>query len=249
MQQWPDAVDENVTHALTVANPQTSRVSTRPSASVLDKNLRQEESERASLTFRNDDNDDSGEESEESEEQGSDSENDAEKGQHWSKESEENESGSDEDEDEDEDEEVEIGDEAPTSKGTRKLQREILVTVVTGVEAVNKNFGGGVLKLDGWSDAVNSEVSRYDDSLDRIRRKYFSKSSLPPEAELALLLVSSATSHHLNGGMKKVESARRKEERQKKINEEEEEEEGEGEEEEEEGEEEEEDLTTFTTLT
>jgi len=99
----------------------------------------------------------------------------------------------------------------PPSRSTRTLMREGLYTAVLGIEAGSKALNIG-LKLDGWSDTVDEESrgGRYDDALNRIRAKYLSGTSFPPELELAALLLSSAVNQHVKGGIRKRDVAERR---------------------------------------
>ena len=58
-----------------------------------------------------------------------------------------------------------------------KFQRKILMAVCSGVEFLNGKFAPFDIKLDGWSDQVNENLTDYDDIFSELHDKYKSKAS------------------------------------------------------------------------
>jgi hypothetical protein len=81
------------------------------------------------------------------------------------------------------------------SANTVAFLRDGLKMTLTGVEMGNKKFGP-FLSLDGWSDSICSDMSRYDSCLDKIVKTYWRKSNMNPIIELAFIIVGSMVSHH-----------------------------------------------------
>jgi hypothetical protein len=81
------------------------------------------------------------------------------------------------------------------SANTVAFLRDGLKMTLTGVEMGNKKFGP-FLSLDGWSDSICSDMSRYDSCLDKIVKTYWRKSNMNPVIELAFIIVGSMVSHH-----------------------------------------------------
>lgn len=91
------------------------------------------------------------------------------------------------------------------------LMREVLFATTAGVEMLNERVG--LLSLQGWSSEVQSEPTRYDPTLLRIKNKYMRDAVLQPELELAFLLTSSAVSFHIRTKSRKADAEVRKEQR------------------------------------
>ena len=68
---------------------------------------------------------------------------------------------------------------------------------LSGIEMANERLGP-FLHLNGWSESVTSDMSRYNHVLERIYRRYFARSmsSLNPCVELAAILAGSMLMHH-----------------------------------------------------
>lgn len=64
-----------------------------------------------------------------------------------------------------------------------------------GVELANTKFGP-FLELDGWAAAATTDMSRYDSALSKLYRKYWTRSTMGPEMELAFALIGSVTMFH-----------------------------------------------------
>jgi len=79
--------------------------------------------------------------------------------------------------------------------------RETVVTGVSGVEMMNRMFNPVGAKLDGWSEDVNSNISKYDDIFEELHIKHGKKSKWPPEIRLTFALFKSAFYFHMMNKM------------------------------------------------
>lgn len=78
-----------------------------------------------------------------------------------------------------------------------KFQRNMLMSVVTGVEWLNNRFDPFDLKLDGWSESVHENVEDYDEIFEELYDKYKERGKMPPEARLIFQLAGSGFMCHL----------------------------------------------------
>jgi hypothetical protein len=80
------------------------------------------------------------------------------------------------------------------------MLRDGLRMACTGFEVMNKRWG--LLDLDGWSQDVCRDMSRYDNSMSRLYRKYWRRTSTnSPEMELGLALMGSIGMYHFKQKM------------------------------------------------
>jgi hypothetical protein len=87
-----------------------------------------------------------------------------------------------------------------------KLQRRVLMSVVSGVEWLNGTFDPVGAKLEGWSDAVYEQINDYDPVFEELHIKYQSKASMPPEAKLLCMVMGSGFMHHMTSSMFKTQT-------------------------------------------
>jgi hypothetical protein len=78
-----------------------------------------------------------------------------------------------------------------------KFQGNMLMACINGIEFLNGKFDPFDIKLDGWSDQVNENMSDYDDIFSELHEKYKSKASLAPELKLLFQLGGSAMMIHM----------------------------------------------------
>jgi hypothetical protein len=78
-----------------------------------------------------------------------------------------------------------------------KFQGNMLMACINGIEFLNGKFDPFDIKLDGWSDQVNENLSDYDDIFSELHEKYKSKASLAPELKLLFQLGGSAMMIHM----------------------------------------------------
>ena len=64
----------------------------------------------------------------------------------------------------------------------------MLMAAVTGLEFLNSKFDPFDLKMDGWAEQVNENVSDYDEIFAELHEKYKSKAKMAPELKLLFQL-------------------------------------------------------------
>lgn len=79
-----------------------------------------------------------------------------------------------------------------------KMQRGVLMSVVSGAEYLNKNFNPLEFKLDGWSESIHTNIHEYDEVFEELFDKYQDKVKMMPEIKLLMMLGSSAFMFHLS---------------------------------------------------
>jgi hypothetical protein len=82
-----------------------------------------------------------------------------------------------------------------------KMQRHMLISVVTGMEFLNTKFDPFSIKLDNWSEQVNESIHDYDDIFEELFEKYKEKGQMAPELRLLFTLFGSAFMFHLSNTM------------------------------------------------
>jgi len=82
-----------------------------------------------------------------------------------------------------------------------KMQRHMLISVVTGMEFLNTKFDPFSIKLDNWSEQVHEGIHDYDDIFEELFEKYKEKGQMAPELRLLFTLFGSAFMFHLSNTM------------------------------------------------
>ena len=82
-----------------------------------------------------------------------------------------------------------------------KFQGRMLMAAITGIEFLNNKFDPFDLKMDGWAEQVNENVSDYDEIFAELHEKYKSKAKLAPELKLLFQLGGSAIMVHMTNTM------------------------------------------------
>jgi len=82
-----------------------------------------------------------------------------------------------------------------------KFQRKVMMAMITGVEFLNGKFDPFDIKLDGWSESVNENISDFDEVFEELSEKYGGKSEIAPELKLMMMLGGSAFMFHLTNTM------------------------------------------------
>lgn len=82
-----------------------------------------------------------------------------------------------------------------------KFQGNMLMACINGIEFLNNRFDPFDIKLEGWSDQVNENLSDYDDVFAELYDKYKSRASLAPELKLLFQLGGSAMMVHMTNTM------------------------------------------------
>lgn len=84
-----------------------------------------------------------------------------------------------------------------------KFQANMLMSVISGIEFLNNKFDPFDVKLDGWSDQVQENISDYDDIFAELHEKYKTKAVVAPELRLLFQLGGSAMMVHMTNSMLK----------------------------------------------
>jgi hypothetical protein len=82
-----------------------------------------------------------------------------------------------------------------------KFQGNMLMAVINGIEFLNGKFDPFDIKLDGWSEQVQENITDYDDIFGELHEKYKSKASMAPELKLLFQLGGSAMMVHMTNTM------------------------------------------------
>ena len=82
-----------------------------------------------------------------------------------------------------------------------KFQGRMLMAAITGLEFLNGKFDPFDLKMDGWAEQVNENVSDYDEIFGELHEKYKSKAKMAPELKLLFQLGGSAIMVHMTNTM------------------------------------------------
>jgi len=82
-----------------------------------------------------------------------------------------------------------------------KFQGNMLMACINGIEFLNNRFDPFDIKLDGWSDQINENLTDYDDVFAELYDKYKSRASMAPELKLLFQLGGSAMMVHMTNTM------------------------------------------------
>ena len=91
--------------------------------------------------------------------------------------------------------------EEKSKQNSVKFQGNMLMAVIGGIEYLNSKFDPFDVKLDGWSDQVQENMTDYDDIFSELHEKYKSKASMAPELKLLFQLGGSAMMVHMTNTM------------------------------------------------
>lgn len=83
------------------------------------------------------------------------------------------------------------------------MQRQWLISAVSGIEFLNTRYDPFDFKLDGWSSAVHEDINKYDDIFEELYEKYQGSGSMAPELRLVFMVAGSALTHHMSMAMLK----------------------------------------------
>ena len=82
-----------------------------------------------------------------------------------------------------------------------KFQGKMLMATITGLEFLNSKFDPFDIKLDGWAEQVNENITDYDEIFAELHDKYKSKAKLAPELKLLFQLGGGAIMLHMTNTM------------------------------------------------
>jgi hypothetical protein len=91
--------------------------------------------------------------------------------------------------------------EEKTKINSVKFQGNMLMACINGIEFLNGRFDPFDIKLDGWSEQVNENITEYDDVFGELYEKYKSKATMAPELKLLFQLGGSAMMVHMTNTM------------------------------------------------
>jgi len=91
--------------------------------------------------------------------------------------------------------------EEKTKQNSVKFQGNMLMAVINGIEFLNNRFDPFDIKLDGWSEQVNENITDYDEIFAELFEKYKSRASMAPELKLLFQLGGSAMMVHMTNTM------------------------------------------------
>ena len=78
-----------------------------------------------------------------------------------------------------------------------KFQANMMMACINGLEFLNGRFDPFDIKLDGWGEQVNENISDYDEIFGELHDKYKSKATMAPELKLLFQLGGSAMMVHM----------------------------------------------------
>jgi hypothetical protein len=83
-----------------------------------------------------------------------------------------------------------------------RFQRKMLMAFVTGIEFLNTRFDPFDIRLDGWSEHIQEDLTDYDDIFEELHDKYKATGrKMAPELRLLMSLSGSAFMFHLTNSM------------------------------------------------
>ena len=88
-----------------------------------------------------------------------------------------------------------------TKQNSVKFQGNMLMAVINGMEFLNNRFDPFDIKLDGWSEQIQENVTDYDEIFGELHEKYKSKATMAPELKLLFQLGGSAMMVHMTNTM------------------------------------------------
>jgi hypothetical protein len=91
--------------------------------------------------------------------------------------------------------------EEKSKQNSVKFQGNMLMALINGIEFLNSKFDPFDIKLDGWSEQVQENLTDYDDIFGELHEKYKSKASMAPELKLLFQLGGSAMMVHMTNTM------------------------------------------------
>ena len=92
-------------------------------------------------------------------------------------------------------------------EGSIKMQQNVMMAFVTGLELLNTRFDPFGVELDGFSEAINDSIDDYDDVFEELHDKYKgSGKKMAPELRLLMGISGAAFKHHLTKSMFKKQN-------------------------------------------
>ena len=91
--------------------------------------------------------------------------------------------------------------EEKSKQNSVKFQGNMLMAIINGIEFLNGKFDPFDIKLDGWSDQIQENITDYDEIFGELHEKYKTKASMAPELKLLFQLGGSAMMVHMTNTM------------------------------------------------
>jgi hypothetical protein len=91
--------------------------------------------------------------------------------------------------------------EEKSKQNSVKFQGNMMMAIINGIEFLNSRFDPFDVKLDGWGEQINENITDYDDIFGELHDKYKSKASMSPELKLLFQLGGSAMMVHMTNTM------------------------------------------------
>ena len=82
-----------------------------------------------------------------------------------------------------------------------KFQGNMMMAIINGIEFLNNRFDPFDIKLDGWGEQLNENITDYDEIFGELYDKYKSRASMSPELKLLFQLGGSAMMVHMTNTM------------------------------------------------
>ena len=91
--------------------------------------------------------------------------------------------------------------EEKTKQNSVKFQGNMMMAIINGIEFLNNRFDPFDVKLDGWGEQINENITDYDELFSELYDKYKSKATMAPELKLLFQLGGSAMMVHMSNTM------------------------------------------------
>lgn len=91
--------------------------------------------------------------------------------------------------------------EEKTKQNSVKFQGNMMMAVINGLEFLNNRFDPFDIKLDGWGEQINENITDYDEVFGELYEKYKSRASMAPELKLLFQLGGSAMMVHMSNSL------------------------------------------------
>jgi hypothetical protein len=82
-----------------------------------------------------------------------------------------------------------------------KFQGNMMMAIINGIEFLNGRFDPFDIKLDGWGEQINENITDYDEIFGELYDKYKSRASMAPELKLLFQLGGGAMMVHMTNTM------------------------------------------------
>jgi hypothetical protein len=91
--------------------------------------------------------------------------------------------------------------EEKSKQNSVKFQGNMMMAIINGIEFLNNRFDPFDVKLDGWGEQINENITDYDEIFGELYEKYRSKATMAPELKLLFQLGGSAMMVHMSNTM------------------------------------------------